>query len=136
MITAKRRARRAIGSAAGALLLIAASASAAAAAGPDHSQCRMMTAQYGATCFQWVGDNQWVLDSDENGWATVVHVQTNYGKDRYCQALPAAGGWDYCSYDHREGKCVRFRLYEAKGNDTQGETGWSPWYGTEYGSPC
>lgn len=128
--------RVALGSAAGALLLIAANTSTAAAAGPDHSQCRIFTAQHGGTCFQWVGDKQWVLDSDPNGWTTVVHVQTNYGKDRYCNARPAAEGWGYCDFDHIEGKCVRFKLYETKGNDKQGETGWSPWYGTEYGSPC
>lgn len=131
-----RRVRVAIGAGAGALLLIAGTASTAAAAEPPWSQCRALITTYGATCFQWVGDNQWVQDRDENGWATVVHVQTNYGKDRYCQALPAAEGWAYCSYDHREGKCVHFRMYEAKGNETRHQTGWSPWYGTEYGSPC
>ena len=79
---------------------------------------------------------QWVQDRDENGWATVVHVQTNYDKNRYCQALPAAQGWDYCNFDHIEGKCVHFRLYELKDGVTRHQTGWSPWYGTEYGSPC
>ena len=88
------------------------------------------------SCFAWVGDDQWIADLDENGWAAVVHVQTNYGKDRYCQALPSAEGWAYCKFDHQEGKCVRFMLYEAKGDEKRKHTAWSPWYGTAYGSPC
>ena len=85
---------------------------------------------------QWVGDDQWVFDGWTNGWAAVVHVQTNYGKDRYCQALPSADGWGTCNYDHEEGKCVRFRLYELKDGLVRNMSDFSRWYGTEYGSPC
>ncbi|TDD63083.1 hypothetical protein E1263_01895 [Kribbella antibiotica] len=105
-------------------------------AGPDTTKCRFFGTYWGETCFQWVGDNQWVRDLQENGWATVVHVQTNYGKDNYCQSLPAAQGWDYCDFDHKEGKCVRFRFYELKNGTTRNFTVWSNWYGTEYGSLC
>jgi hypothetical protein len=107
-----------------------------AAITPPAGQCVGWITEYAATCFQWVGDNQWIEDRDANGWAAVVHVQTNYGKNRYCQALPAAEGWGYCDYDHKEGKCVRFELYEAKGSEKRNWSGWSPWFGTAYGSPC
>ena len=100
----------------------------------DH--CILYGYEIGATCYQWVGDDQWVIDGDANGWAAVVHVQTNYGKDRYCQALPAAQGWAKCNYDHIEGKCVRWQMYELKDGDTRNFTGWSAWYGTQYGYPC
>jgi hypothetical protein len=137
--------RRTFAVLAGALVLIGGSAASASAApdsasasaiSPPAGQCVGWITDYAATCFQWVGDDQWIEDRDANGWAAVVHVQTNYGKDRYCQALPAAEGWGYCNYDHQEGKCVRFMLYELKDGVTRNPTGWSPWYGTEYGSPC
>jgi hypothetical protein len=100
----------------------------------DH--CILYGYEIGATCYQWVGDDQWVVDGIANGWAAVVHVQTNYGKDRYCQALPSAEGWGKCNYDHVEGKCVRWQMYELKDGDTRNFTGWSAWYGTQYGYPC
>lgn len=100
----------------------------------DH--CILYGYEIGATCYQWVGDDQWVVDGIANGWAAVVHVQTNYGKDRYCQALPSAQGWAKCNYDHIEGKCVRWEMYELKDGDTRNFTGWSAWYGTQYGYPC
>jgi len=75
-------------------------------------------------------------DGWTNDWAAVVHVQTNYGKDRYCQALPSAQGWGTCNYNHEEGKCVRFRLYELKDGVVRNMSDYSRWYGTEYGSPC
>jgi hypothetical protein len=100
----------------------------------DH--CILFAAEIGATCYQWVGDDQWVIDGIANGWAAVVHVQTNYGKDRYCQALPSAQGWGKCNYDHVEGKCVRWQMYELKDGDTRNFTPWSAWYGTQYGYPC
>ena len=100
----------------------------------DH--CILYGYEIGATCYQWVGDDQWVVDGIANGWAAVVHVQTNYGKDRYCQALPSAQGWAKCNYDHVEGKCVRWEMYELKDGDTRNFTGWSAWFGTQYGYPC
>jgi len=132
-----RSVRLVIGAAAGAVVLLAANVSTAAAATPPPpDQCRGMGYDYGVTCFQWNGDKQWVEDRVANGWAIVVHSQTNYGKDRYCQSLPAADGWAYCDYDHIEGKCVRFMMYELKDGVTRNPSGWSLWYGTEYGSPC
>src|SRR5690349_1633512 len=103
---------------------------------PNYLTCRDYGYGLGETCFQWEGDVSWVRDLAENGWATVFHIQTNYGKDRYCQAPSKADGWGYCNYDHREGKCVRWRLYELKDGVTRNGTLFSPWYGTEYGSPC
>ena len=107
-----------------------------AAVAPNYDECRFAGYSIGSTCFQWVGDNQWVIDGLTNGWAAVVHVQTNYDKNRYCQALPSAEGWAYCNYDHQEGKCVRFRMYELKDGVTRNWGDWSRWYGTDYGWPC
>ncbi|NEA34523.1 hypothetical protein [Streptomyces sp. SID13031] len=138
----KRRFRTAFGSVAGALLLLGGGAGAGQAGAavladtPPAGACRYLTTEYASTCFAWVGDDQWIRDLDPNGWAAVVHVQTNYGKDRYCQAQPAADGWNYCKFDHEEGKCVRFMMYEAKGEEKRRYTAWTPWYGTEYGWPC
>ncbi len=103
---------------------------------PNHQTCRDTGFFWGQHCFQWEGDVSWVQDHQENGWATVFHIQTNYGKDRYCQAPSKADGWGYCDYDHREGKCVRWRIYELKDGTTRNLTLFSAWYGTEYGSPC
>ncbi|MFI5730188.1 hypothetical protein ACIA49_08725 [Kribbella sp. NPDC051587] len=145
------RIRRPLAAAAAALLLLSTSLTEAnaaeadathplkatkAAGPPNYDNCRFGGTNVGSTCFQWVGDVQWVFDGWTNGWAAVVHVQTNYGKDRYCQALPSADGWGTCNYDHEEGKCVRFRLYELKDGATRNWSDWSRWYGTEYGSPC
>lgn len=108
----------------------------AAALVPNYDECRFEGTNVGSTCYQWVGDDQWVMDGWTNGWAAVAHVQTNYGKDRYCQARPSAEGWDYCKFDHQEGKCVRMRMYELKDGVTRNWGGWSAWYGTSYGWPC
>jgi hypothetical protein len=107
-----------------------------AAAGPDYNSCVLFGTQVADTCFQWAGDKQWIKDNIANGWSGVVQVQTNYGKDRYCQAPPAAEGWAYCDFNHTEGKCVRFRTYELKNGETRNWHEWSKWYGTDYGWPC
>jgi hypothetical protein len=128
---------RALIALAGAMLLVAGGTSTAnAVVYPPQQACKYLGSSFGVTCFAWVGDDQWIVDLDENGWTAVVHVQTNYGKDRYCRAQPSADGWGYCKYDHQEGKCVRFMLYEEKGDEKRNHTAWSPWYGTAYGSPC
>lgn len=105
---------------------------------PNFNNCRQWGTYWGETCFQWVGDVQWVKDNITNGWTTAFHVQTNYGKDRYCGAPKAADGWGYCNYNHIEGKCVRWRSYELwrPTGETRNFTVWSAWYGTEYGSLC
>ncbi|MFB6721581.1 hypothetical protein ACFCV3_15510 [Kribbella sp. NPDC056345] len=145
------RLRRTLTAVAAALLLLGSNVSPAAAADPpwlhpdkatraagppNYDTCRFAGTNVGSACFQWVGDVQWVSDGWTNDWAAVVHVQTNYGKDRYCQALPSAQGWGTCNYNHEEGKCVRFRLYELKDGVVRNMSDYSRWYGTEYGSPC
>jgi len=103
---------------------------------PDFSTCKRYTTTLVDTCFQWVGDDQFLHDRVANDWRGAVHTQTNYGKDRFCGSVPSAEGWAVCKYDHREGKCVRMRTYEVKGGVSRNFSAWSPWYGTEYGSPC
>jgi len=88
------------------------------------------------TCYQWEGDDQWVVDDNANGWKSVVHVQTSYGKDRYCGAPPKADGWGVCNYDHRENTCVHFRTYELKDGATRYLTPFGPWYNTASGNDC
>ncbi|MFB6720678.1 hypothetical protein ACFCV3_10975 [Kribbella sp. NPDC056345] len=133
---------RTLGAFAGAALLVVGGATAASASPtavaeePPYSEVKCLNSEYASTCFQWVGDDQWIIDREANGWAAVVHVQTNYGKNVECKAMPAAEGWALCLFDHEEGKCVRFRLYELKDDVKRKYTAWSPWYGTEYGSLC
>lgn len=108
----------------------------AAAAAPP-AGCVGIYTSWGATCFQWDGDDQWVVDLDANGWTTVAGVDTNYGKERDCAAPAAADGWKECKYDHREGTCVRFFLYEKKSNGTLNRvSAYSPWYSTSNGARC
>lgn len=99
--------------------------------------CVGIYTSWGATCFQWDGDDQWVVDLDANGWTTVAGVDTNYGKERDCAAPAAADGWKECKYDHREGTCVRFFLYEKKSNGTLNRvSAYSAWYSTSNGARC
>ncbi|NEA34524.1 hypothetical protein [Streptomyces sp. SID13031] len=110
------------------------SATTALAAGPTN--CVGIATAWAATCYQWDGDDQWVIDGDANGWTAIAHVETNYGKTRECVAPAAADGWKECKYDHREGTCVRFFLYEKKGSDLGRFSAWSPWYKTSNGNAC
>jgi hypothetical protein len=48
----------------------------------------------------------------------------------------AADGWKECTYDHREGTCVRFFLYERKDGNVGRVSAWSPWYSTSTGNRC
>jgi hypothetical protein len=89
--------------------------------------CYGFSTSWGATCFKPSGDDQYVRDLDANGRTVIVHLETTYGKTRDCAALPAADGWGVCKYDHREGECVRFYLYEENFGR---ESGWSRWYST------
>jgi hypothetical protein len=77
-----------------------------------------------------------VRDLDPNGYTTIAHVETSYGKTRDCYALPAADGWGVCKFDHKESSCVRFSMYEKKGSTTGRSTGWSRWYGVARGDDC
>ncbi|MEV6285338.1 hypothetical protein [Kribbella sp. NPDC051770] len=107
-----------------------------AAAAPP-AGCVGIYTSWAATCFQWDGDDQWVVDLDANGWTAVAGVDTNYGKERDCAAPAAADGWKECKYDHREGTCVRFFLYEKKSNGTLNRvSAYSPWYSTSNGARC
>ncbi|WP_112248255.1 hypothetical protein [Kribbella monticola] len=99
--------------------------------------CRpYVQSSYAISCYEYNGDVQWIRDLDANGWQAVVHVQTDYGKNRYCGALPAAQGWGYCNYDHREDSCVRFRFYELKDGVTRNWTVFSPYYHASTGTLC
>ncbi|TWD79792.1 hypothetical protein FB561_0858 [Kribbella amoyensis] len=91
---------------------------------------------YAQSCYEYDGDDQWIRDLNANGWQAVVHVQTNYGKNRYCGALPAAQGWGECTYDHREDGCVRFRFYELKDGVTRNWTVFSPYFHASTGTRC
>jgi len=106
----------------------------AAAAAPG--DCFGIYTSWGATCVEPNGDDQWVRDLDPNGWTTVAHVETSYGKIRECVAPAAADGWKECKYDHKEDKCVRFYLYEQKGSNFNRSSAWSKWYSTKDGSQC
>lgn len=110
------------------------SATTTLAAGP--SNCVGIATTWAATCYQWEGDDQWVIDGDANGWTAIAHVETNYGKTRECVAPAAADGWKECLYDHREGTCLRFFLFEKKGNELGRFSAWSPWYSTSTGARC
>lgn len=101
------------------------------------ADCRpYVQSSYAISCYEYDGDDQWIRDLDANGWQAVVHVQTNYGKNRYCGALPAAQGWGECTYDHREDGCVRFRFYELKDGVTRNWTVFSPYYHASNGTLC
>lgn len=106
----------------------------AVAAAPTN--CVGIATAWAATCYQWSGDDQWVIDGDPNGWTAVAYVETNYNKVRECVAPSAADGWKECTYDHREGTCVRFFLYEKKGTQLGRVSAWSPWYSTSTGNRC
>ncbi|GAB3935793.1 hypothetical protein GCM10029976_046600 [Kribbella albertanoniae] len=108
--------------------------SASAAAAPTN--CVGIATSWGATCFKPAGDNQWVVDKDANGYAVIAHVETGYGKIRECKSLPSADGWGYCDFDHKEGECVRFYMYEQKGNDIGRVSAWSRSYSIADGTEC
>ena len=128
--------------AATALLLAGTTAAASAAptapaSFPPGISCSVHYAtSFAETCFVANGDDQWIRDLKANGWTAVVHVQLNYLKDRTCSALPAAEGWGVCKFDHVEDKCVRFELFEKKGNETRNPSAWSRWYHVSNGQLC
>ena len=93
---------------------------------------------FGATCYEWSGDDQWVLDDSNNGWRAVGRAQTNYGKVRDCIAPVPGQGWGECKFDHREEACVRFGMYELQTSTSaeRGWTGYSAWFHVSTGRPC
>lgn len=113
-----------------------ASAAPAAVQASPPGGCLTFANSWGATCYEWAGDDQWVRDLDPNGYTTVVEVRTDYGKFRDCSAPAAADGWKECAFDHREGACVSFRMYEHKGSILGRSTAWTLWYSTTNGTEC
>jgi hypothetical protein len=114
----------------------AATATPAAALVSPPTACRYFITTYGETCYEWDGDDQWVRDRDANGWTTIVEIQTNYDKYRECVAPAAADGWRECGFDHKENKCVRFRMVERKGVLTNRVSTWTLFYSTSTGTEC
>jgi hypothetical protein len=98
--------------------------------------CLNFSTVFGDTCYEWAGDDQWVRDTDANGWTTIAEVETNYGKYRECAAPAAKDGWKECKFDHEEKKCVRFRMVERKGSATGRVSNWTLWYSTSSGKEC
>lgn len=135
--------RKVLGTLAGAVLatmFLATPASAHTGSPPQACGYYYGGASYGATCFEWDGDDQWVYDRYSNGWGVGVDLRTNYGKYRTCENTHGAGTWHECKYDHRENTCVQFRLYERNWNGTSVDyrnvTPWSEWVNTASGDPC
>ncbi|MEV4619898.1 hypothetical protein AB0J74_14460 [Asanoa sp. NPDC049573] len=94
---------------------------------------------YGDTCYEWDGDDQWVYDGVGDGWSARVEIETLYGKVRWCANTETAGHWVECTFDHEEGSCVHFRMYEQDGGDngpTRYWTDWTPWISTSTGADC
>jgi hypothetical protein len=98
---------------------------------------------FGIACFEWDGDDMWVQDYRRNGWGVAAKVRTNYRskgggyyyKTRYCYNGHGAKAWHECRYDHKEGRCVRFQVYEYKRNPYRVRHGsWSHWYRTSTGA--
>ena len=126
-----------VGGAVLASTLIGSPAQAADTPGDTCLKFTWTTWHHGETCFEWSGDDQWVVDRDTNGKRAGVHVQTDYGKDRYCETNGdyPAGSWRECKYDHDEERCVRFRMYEKNGDDGERHnwSTWSGWYSIRTG---
>jgi hypothetical protein len=125
--------------AAGALVIastVTASGAAAHSGGPP--ACVRYTATIGSTCFEWNGDDQWVYDR-ANSWRVGVQIRTDYGKVRWCVNAHGPGTWHECTFDHLEGRCVQFRLYEQYGGPTGPTRSWTNWtepIRTSTGNPC
>lgn len=94
---------------------------------------------HGVSCFEWHGDDQWVLDTLNNNRQFRVHVRTEYGKNRFC--FDDTPGWTECRYDHRENECVKWHGYykphtRHPGQESKDEWGFTPWVGTRLGGGC
>lgn len=106
---------------------------------PSDGACSpRLVSTFGFTCYEWSGDDQWVLDRTNNGWRTVARAQTNYGKVRDCIAPVISQGWGECNFDHDEDFCVRFQMYELRTSDgaERNPTVFSDWYRISDGQPC
>ncbi|HEX6025294.1 MAG TPA: hypothetical protein VFZ00_25100 [Solirubrobacter sp.] len=89
----------------------------------------------GEARFEWDGDDMWVVDARNNGWGVGAKIQTDYGKVRWCTTFKGKNVWHECRFNHREYTCVRWRMYEMKGQRVRyASPRWSPWYHTAYGN--
>lgn len=93
---------------------------------------------FARTCFEWSGDDQWVIDLTDNGWRAVARAQTSYGKVRDCIAPVPGQGWGECMFDHDEDFCVRFMFYELRTSDgaERNPSPYSEWYRISNGLRC
>lgn len=94
---------------------------------------------YYDSCYEYSGDDHWVLDKESNGWSAAAQIETDYGKTRTCVNSETAGNWHECTFDHREECAVRWRLYEVNlsepGDPTRRFTAWTPWVSVRTGLP-
>jgi hypothetical protein len=107
--------------------------------GGPPAACRGFFSDFGETCFEWSGDDQWVYRAVSGSWNPRVQIETNYGKTRWCANTHGADTWHECTFDHDEDGCVRFRMFEQLGNDntqTRRWTVWSPWVSISTGATC
>jgi hypothetical protein len=89
----------------------------------------------GEARFEWDGDDQWVIDGRANGWGVGAKIQTDYGKVRWCTSFLGKDVWHECRFNHKEYRCVRWRMYEIKGERVRyGSPAWSHWYHTTSGA--
>jgi hypothetical protein len=100
--------------------------------------CYAYDAPFGASCFEWAGDDHWVKDKLANDWSARVQIETTYGKVRWCANTHGAVSWHECTFDHQEGTCVRWRMFEQNGTGgpTRNWTNWSYWHSTSTGDIC
>lgn len=139
--TKRRRTKVRVLTAVGFLLLasVFTAPSAQAHSGGPTGACTLYTYTIGSTCFEWNGDDQWVYDRPPaDGWRVGVQIRTDYGKIRWCVNAHGAGTWHECTFDHREHRCVQFRLYEQNGpsGPTRNWRNWTRPISTSTGDPC
>ena len=118
--------------------LLSTASPAAAHTGQPPNGCRYYESPFGASCFEWDGDDQWVQDSEPNDWSARAQIQTSYGKVRWCANTHHAVSWHECEFDHSENTCVRWRMYEqhGTGGPTRNWTPWTRWHSTSTGDLC
>jgi hypothetical protein len=107
--------------------------------GTPPAACVYYESSFGASCFEWEGDDQWVADLASNGWSARAQIETNYGKTRWCANTHTAPSWHECTFDHDEDGCVRWRMYEQDGGDTgptRNWTNWTAWHSIRTGDAC
>lgn len=111
-------------------------ASLSVAAPPGDTTCfafGINNQEHGRSCYEYDGDDQWVLDTYDNDRQARVHVWTEYGKDRYC--ADDTSGWTQCDYNHKEHECVRFHGYYPP-HSANNHFPATPWISTSTGKGC